>query len=54
MRTSGGPLRIKASIGVASGPTADSATLLRRADEAMYLAKHEDKNGFASAAPIAV
>ena len=49
-QTTGGPLEIKASIGVATGPTADRADLMRRADEAMYLAKRAGKNRFASAA----
>ncbi|WP_449061831.1 diguanylate cyclase domain-containing protein [Planomonospora algeriensis] len=48
VRTSGGPLRIKASIGVADGSTSDAAGLLRRADDAMYLAKHGGKNGYAA------
>ncbi|MFI5493707.1 diguanylate cyclase domain-containing protein [Actinoplanes sp. NPDC051859] len=48
-RTSAGPLTIKASIGVATGRTTDHSELLRRADEAMYLAKRDGKNSFASA-----
>ncbi len=37
-----------ASVGVATGATSDTDAILRAADEAMYSAKHNGKNAFAS------
>ena len=46
--SNGQSVTVKASIGVATGPLTDASAVLRVADEAMYTAKRNGKNSYAT------
>ena len=50
MQADGLELRIRASIGVAAGSTADAEAVMRAADAAMYAAKERGKANYVAAA----